>query len=128
MRIYDPQTGQSYFSKRRRRYDAERTPRCLTFSCYKRYQFLGRDRTRQWFIEALSEARTKWPVDLWAYVLMPEHVHLIVAPREVFPVGRMAGWVKEQVARKAIAWMEEHTPIWLSRITVREGDVTRRRF
>jgi len=128
MKITDPQSGKSYFSKRRHRHDADRTPRSLTFSCYKRFPFLSRDRSRRWFVEALSEARTRWPVDLWAYVIMPEHVHLLVAPREVVEVGRFVGAVKEQVSRTAISWMEAHAPQWLSRITVREGKTIRRRF
>jgi putative transposase len=72
--------------------------------------------------------RARSPIDLWAYVIMPEHVHLIVAPREVMKVGRTVGRAKEQVARNAIEWMEEHAPEWLPRITVREGDLIRRRF
>jgi putative transposase len=128
MRIHDPKTRQSYFSKRRRRDDDSLAPRCLTFSCYKRYQFLNRDRTRQRFVEELAQARSRWPIDVWAYVIMPEHVHLIVAPRERLKVGRVVGWVKEQVARKAIAWMEKHAPQWLPRITVQEGELIRRRF
>ena len=57
-------------------------PHALTFSCDHRFKFLDQDRTRQWFVEALQAERLKWPIDLWAWVIMPEHVHLIVAPRE----------------------------------------------
>ncbi len=68
MRVTDPATGDTFFSKRRRRrIDAEQSPRELTFTCYHRYPFLAKDRTRTWFIEALQEARGRWPVDLWAY-------------------------------------------------------------
>jgi putative transposase len=129
MRIRDAKTGRTYVSKRRRRFDNEHTPRELTFSCYKGYKFLNSGRTRKWFVEALEGARLKWPVDLWAWVLMPEHVHLIVMPRESgVPVGLFQGAVKEQVARKAIQWLEKHAPEWIPRITAREGARHRRRF
>ena len=82
MRIYDPTTGKSRFQKRRKRHDDDGAAREFTFSCYHRYQFLSRDRTRNWFIEALAAARSQHPFDLWAYVLMPEHVHLLLYPRE----------------------------------------------
>jgi len=82
VRVTDPKTGKSYLQKRRRRYDEPGQARELTFSCYRRYQFLSRDRTRLWFIQALETARTNWPFDLWAYVIMPEHVHLLIYPRE----------------------------------------------
>ena len=60
------------------RYHEPGQPRELTFSCYRQYAFLGRDRTRAWLYEALDEARAKLGFQLWAYVLMPEHVHVLV--------------------------------------------------
>ena len=74
MRVFDPKSGKSFLQKRRRRYDEPGHARELTFSCYRRFQFLSRDRTRQWFVDALEAARAKWAFDLWAYVLMPAHV------------------------------------------------------
>jgi putative transposase len=80
-------------------------------------------------MDAIQEAREKFPVDLWAWVIMPEHVHLLVYPREQGRViGRFQGFLKERVARKAIAWLEENSPEWLCRITVVDGKTTRRRF
>jgi putative transposase len=129
MRVTDPKTGRSRFKKCRYRFDGENTPRELTFSCYKGLKFLGRDRTRVWFIEALQQALHIWSVDLWAWVIMPEHVHLIVMPREPnTPVGQFLGDVKQEVARKAILWLEENAAHWLKHITVREGRRLRRRF
>jgi putative transposase len=59
----------------------------------------------------------------------PEHVHLIVFPREVgTPIGSFQGAIKEQVARSAIQWLEQYAPEWLPRITVCEGARHRRRF
>ncbi|MBA4105725.1 MAG: hypothetical protein C0485_08195 [Pirellula sp.] len=104
-------------------------PHELTFSCYSRLPLLNRDRTRQWFVDSLADARTKWPIDVWAWVIMPEHVHLLVAPRESnVDIGRFQGKVKERVARNAIRWLEIHAPERLPRITVKEGPRTRRRF
>lgn len=129
MRIDDPISGRSRFSKRRKRYDEGREPRELNFSCYGRLKFLERDRAREWFIAALQRARQRWPVDVWAYVLMPEHVHFLVSPRESkLSLGSFAGFVKEHTARPAICWLQENAPQFLPRITVIEGSVTRRRF
>jgi putative transposase len=129
VRIIDPATGREFNSKRRQRFDEERMPRELTFSCFQRLPLLNRDRSCLWFADALNETRTHWPVDLWAWVIMPEHVHVLVAPRETkVAVGRFQGEVKERTARPAIAWLEQHAPAWLSRLTVREGTRVRRRF
>lgn len=128
MRVTDPQTGRSYVAKHRRRYNEGGEPRELTFSCYQGYPLLSSDRTREWFREALEAARSKFDYQLWAYVLMPEHVHLLVAPGTA---GEMSGFlqaVKEAVARKAIAYVRATAPAWLARLTVREGRRIRHRF
>jgi putative transposase len=41
-------------------------PHFLTFSCYLRLPLLSKDRTRQWFVETLEEARTVHRLHLWA--------------------------------------------------------------
>jgi putative transposase len=81
MEIVDPATGQVHIEKRRRRFNEAGEPRELTFSSYRGYPFLSRDRTREWFRDALEAARQKFAFQLWAYVIMPEHVHLLVVPR-----------------------------------------------
>ena len=129
MRIQNEKTGKSYFRKLRKRIDEPGHARELTFSCYKRYQFLDRDRTRQWFVDELAEVRKSFSFDLWAYVIMPEHVHLLIYPRGASAkVGIVAGKIKEQVARKAIKYLKENAPEWLERITVQQGNRSRRRF
>ena len=40
MKIHERTTGKSHYQKRRRRYDEAGQARELTFSCYRRYQFL----------------------------------------------------------------------------------------
>ena len=131
MRIRDSETGKTYFRKLRRSSPSVELNHAyeLTFSCFHRYQFLNRDRTRQWFIEALADARRDLPFDLWAYVVMPEHVHVLAYPRDPeATISRIRSAIKEPVARRAIAYLEEHAPEWLAKITVREGQRVRRRF
>lgn len=60
---------------------------------------------------------------------MPEHVHMLIYPREASAkAGIVAGKIKEQVARKAIRYLEENAPQWIERISVLEGNRLRRRF
>ena len=129
MEITDPATGRAYLQKRRQRYDEPGQPRELTFSCYRRYPFLSRNRTREWLCAALDTARRQWGFQVWAYVIMPEHVHVIVYPEET-PV-KMVDFlraVKEPVGRLAVRYLRTHAPEWLSRIRVREGRRVRHRF
>jgi len=128
MRVRDASTGQTYFRKRRKRNDNGQ-PRELTFSCFRGHRFLEKVCTREWFLKALELARQRWPVDLWAWVIMPEHVHLLVSPHESqLKLGKFQGYIKEHTARPAIQWLEKNSPAFLHRITVQEGTVTRRRF
>jgi len=116
MRLVDPKTGKSYVEKRRVRYDEPGQPRELTFSCYHHYAFLGRDRTREWLCEALDEARSEFGFQLWAYVLMPDHVHILAYPGDaVQRMSRFLQAVKEPVARKAIRYLKSSAPDWLAR-------------
>jgi putative transposase len=101
----------------------------LTFSCFRRYRFLSAERTCQWLADAIDEARAEEQFALWAYVFMPEHVHLIVWPkRPNYDIRVLLQCIKEPVGRKAIKYMRANAPEWLPRITVRRGDRLERRF
>jgi putative transposase len=52
-----------------------------TFSCDQRLPLLTNDTWRIWLVESINHARKELDVALWAYVFMPEHVHLLVHPR-----------------------------------------------
>jgi putative transposase len=101
----------------------------LTFSCYHRFPFLKAERVCQWLAEAIDAARVELDFAVWAYVFMPDHVHLIVYPHHaVYDMAAIRRAIKGPVARKAIAHLEENSPEWLPRITRRRGDVTERLF
>jgi putative transposase len=73
----------------------------LTFSCFSRRPFLSKDRSRRWLVEAIDRAREKHAFDLWAYVVMPEHVHLLIWPRKpVYSTSRMLTSIKLPVSIK----------------------------
>jgi putative transposase len=50
----------------------------ITFSCYRRLRLLGTARARDVFVKALEEVRKKIGFQLAGFVVMPEHVHLLV--------------------------------------------------
>src|SRR5262249_11114992 len=54
----------------------------LTFSCYQGFEFLKAERTCDWLAKSIGEVRTRCDIALWSYVFMPNHVHLIVFPRQ----------------------------------------------
>ncbi|MBI2823455.1 MAG: transposase [Planctomycetia bacterium] len=112
-----------------RHYDEAGHAHFLTFSCYARLPLLSRDRTRHWFLRSLASAREKHSFDLWAWVIMPEHAHLLIWPRERgYRVAAILADIKRPVAQRAIAWLRERHSPFLERLTVRQGNRTRARF
>ena len=92
----------------------------LTYSCRQRLPLLNRDRTRRWVIEALASVRERFHVALWAYVVMPEHVHVLLRPRTMeYGVSRILVALKQPVAKAAHRWLEEHRRLdWIERLSV----------
>ncbi|MBI1914453.1 MAG: transposase [Planctomycetes bacterium] len=110
------------YRKRCKRYDGPGHAHVLTFSCFQRRKFLARERSCKWFIDALREAKEKHAFDLWAYVLMPEHVHLLLWPRR-FPyhISRILSSLKWPVTQKAAAYVRRFAPEFLPQMTDRQG-------
>jgi putative transposase len=95
----------------------------LTFSCRNRWPLLSKDRTRNWLIQALDRARRRHHFDLWAYVIMPEHVHVLLFPRKSdYEISGILRAIKQPVANQAMAYLRKHDPAWLERLRVVGGD------
>ena len=100
-----------------RRYNEQGHAHALTFCCYKRQEFLAKQRSCQWLAEAIDLARAKHAFDLWAYVFMPEHVHLVICPRQsVYDVSKILATLKQSVTRKALAYVRNSAPAFLERM------------
>ncbi|MDP6438388.1 MAG: transposase [Candidatus Brocadiia bacterium] len=90
----------------------------LTFSCYQRLPLLSVTGGYDWLIEAIRRAAEALNYGVLAYVLMPEHVHLIVLPNEGhYSVSSFLKRVKQSVSRRARAWLMHNDPGTLQRLT-----------
>ena len=88
-------------------YDEPGHAHFLTFSCYDRLPLLSKDRTRLWFLQALAEARAGHNFDLWAWVVMPEHVHLLIYPKlPDYHIEKILASVKAPVGARAIRYLK----------------------
>jgi REP-associated tyrosine transposase len=108
--------------KRKATYNEPGHAHFLTYSCFRRLPLLSRDRTRQWVIEALDAARQRLDFALWAYVIMPEHIHLLIHPRQTtYRMAHILAALKRPVSVQAKGYLQEggHTE-WLRRLTVSE--------
>ena len=74
----------------------------LTFSCDGREPLLELDTAKRLFIDALEAARSGQKFDLWAYVIMPEHVHLLLWPRRrPYSISAILAAIKRPMAYRA---------------------------
>ncbi|MCG8586999.1 MAG: transposase [Pirellulales bacterium] len=108
---------ENHHRKRCRRFDVPGDAHFLTFSCFKRLPLLNRDRSRRWMVDAIDLGRRKAPFDLWAFVIMPEHVHLVLLPKDGARISSMLTTMKQSVSKRAILWLKENAPHYLERIT-----------
>ena len=116
-------------AQRRRAYNDPGHAHELTFCCVDRHPFLRAARACNWLADAINAARSKHEFALWAYAFMPDHVHLIVHPtRPGYDISPIIAAIKEPVGRKAIAYLREHNPAWVDRLTVQKGRRTETRF
>lgn len=76
-----------------------------------------------WLAESLENARKSLEVSLWAYVFMPNHVHLIVHfDQSDYSIARALREIKLPVSRKALAFLRQSAPDWLPRLSQQRGN------
>ena len=82
----------------------------VTFSCYRREPYLSLSYNRSLFEEALETIRTRYNLRILGYVVMPEHVHLLVTePTETsLAIALMA--LKISVSKRL-----NYSPFWQAR-------------
>ena len=76
----------------------------------------------------MLEAQSALDLALWAYVIMPEHVHILLRPkRPDCRVRDILTTLKEPVSRNAKCWLTEtNNSRWIEKLTV--GHPSRERF
>jgi putative transposase len=115
--------------KRLKHFDIAGDAHFITFSCFGRMPLLSKDRTRIWLVEAIENARIRHEFDLWGWVFMPEHVHLMIYPRNpIYRIDKILASIKKPVGYRAIQFLEQVSPDFLKRLTVVYRDRTYRRF
>jgi len=89
--------------KKLRRYEIPGHARFLTFSCNQRQPYFNDRSARDIFADQLMITRSRLGFKLHAWVVMPEHVHLLVRPDlpEV-PVSKILMSLKRRVATKVL--------------------------
>ncbi len=91
-----------------RHYDHLNTARFVTFSCYRRLPLLTSDAVIQTVVDELAAVRTRHQFRLLGYVIMPEHVHLVIHPRPDSKLGLVIAEFKSRSAARIIGAAKTH--------------------
>jgi len=71
----------------------------LTFSCYRRLPLLRTVRARNLFVQALGKIRERYRFLLVGYVVMPDHVHLLISEAPKVTPSVVLKALKQRVSR-----------------------------
>ncbi|MDR3764112.1 MAG: transposase [Acidobacteriota bacterium] len=93
------QSGQSHF---------------VTFSCYHREAKLKPPGTCQLFLEVLEAAHKRFSFRVYGYVLMPEHVHLLISEPDVATLAHAIKYLKSSTSKSLLA-TRSTGPFWQAR-------------
>ena len=80
-----------------KRYYGQRHLHFITFSCYRRLPLLT-PRKRDQFVKALEETRRKYGFAVLGFVVMPEHVHLLISEPEAGTPSTVVQVLKQRSA------------------------------
>ncbi len=98
----------------------------LTCSCYHRQAWLGAARERDLFLRILEEVRQRYHFAVVGYVVMPDHIHLLISEPERGTPSTVMQVVKQRYARRRLQkkrrkvgqgelWPQEEQRVWQRR-------------
>ncbi|MES1227382.1 MAG: transposase, partial [Armatimonadota bacterium] len=106
---------------RRKRYEETSESRFITFSCDGRRELLASDWARDIVAEQLSISREQFGFALYAWVVMPNHVHPLLTPDlQIASMPRILNSIKSRSSAKILARYRQDAPeaapvrLWLA--------------
>ena len=115
-----------------RRYYGRGDLHFVTFSCYRRRPLLGARRTRDRFVRILDQVRVYYGFRLVGYVVMPEHVHLLMSEPKRGDPSKVLQALKQRVSRGLLPNRTRHSSrqlrLGLARSPAAEPHFWQRRF
>jgi putative transposase len=96
--------------KRLVRYHVSGHTHFVTFSCYRREPYLRRGQERELFERSLETMRARYDFQVFGYVVMPEHVHLLVSePKKCLLPEAL------QALKLSVSVRQRKRPFWQAR-------------
>jgi putative transposase len=103
-RLYrDERDGSGYYSivpSGLKRFQKAESLHFITFSCFHRLPLLAAAGVRETFEAVLEQTRARHEARVYAYVLMPEHIHLLISEPPRILLAQFLKAVKQVTSRK----------------------------
>ena len=74
----------------------------ITTSCYRREALLGTARARDIFLQIFEQVRRAYAFDVIGFVVMPEHIHILITEPQRKTVSIAMQVLKQRVARRRL--------------------------
>ena len=98
-------------SRSNKRIELAGDSRFLTFSCYHRLPLLRSDWAKNAVVEYLAHTKSRLDFRLYAFVAMPDHLHLLLRPNaEVANVRRIMSALKSRTATAVLERLKRESP------------------
>jgi putative transposase len=107
---------------RLRHYDNLGTARAVTFTCYHRQKLLTDNEDKSVFMGVLQQICEHYRIEMLGYVLMPDHVHLVLHPPEGIKLGPIIGKLKSLSAKAILKRWRQIDDCRLDLVIVQKAD------
>ena len=98
-----------------RRFDTEGYPSLVTTNAANRRPVFHSDAAAALLIEIIYEVRRETAFPLLAFVVMPDHIHLVLSPSSVDSLAKIMQLVKGRFARRNHSESGDRGSLWQSR-------------
>lgn len=89
------------YSKNLHHYNTPGHAHELTFSCYQGFKYFDDPVACEMLIDILNESRKLYQFSLWAYVIMPNHVHLLIWPANAgYDIAKIGSGIKGILSKR----------------------------
>jgi putative transposase len=82
----------------------------VTFSCYRRRPYLGTPSAKDLFERSLETMRLRYDFFVSGYVVMPEHIHLLIGEPQKATLSKAL-----QAVKLSVAVQRTERPFWQAR-------------
>ena len=100
----------------------------LTFSCYKKLWLFKSPILYSSFLQNLATAKQRLLFDLYGYVIMPNHAHLLIYPDQDISISAILTAIKRPFSFHALNYLQNRWPEVCEKLHVRRGAREVRRF